>query len=167
MSTKIWAFTLCSPGTQTEACEIFNTGRWSRLLRQEFQAQESWRVVTSWVFLVVQGFEHHELRRATRESSTRGSVSEQTRTCATAPKARVPAGQSASYNPTFFCLFSQAAGASRSSSRGRGVGLVFLWGALSFSSLFCRFSVLVSLEFSRSRGCAVATSAIRGVSRGG
>ena len=29
-----------APGTQTEACEIFNTGRWSRPLRQEFQAQE-------------------------------------------------------------------------------------------------------------------------------
>ena len=57
--------------------------------------------------------------------------------------------------------------ASRSSSRGRGVGLVFLWFAPSFSSLFFRFSVLVSGELSRSRGCAVATSAIRGVSRGG
>ena len=57
--------------------------------------------------------------------------------------------------------------ASRSSSRGRGVGLVFLWGAPSFSSLFFRFSVLVSRELSRSRGCAVATSAIRGVSRCG
>ena len=41
VSTKIWAFALCSPGTQTEACETFNTGRWSRLLRQEFQAQET------------------------------------------------------------------------------------------------------------------------------
>ena len=46
--------------------------------------------------------------------------------------------------------------ASRSFSRMRGV-----------SSLFCRFSVLVSLELSGSRGCAAATSAIRGVSRGG
>ena len=34
--------------------------------------------------------------------------------------------------------------ASRSSSLGRGVGLVFLWYAPSFYSLFCRFSVLVS-----------------------
>ena len=57
--------------------------------------------------------------------------------------------------------------ASRSSSRGRGVGLVFLWCAPSFSSLFFRFSVLVSRELSRSKGCAVATPAIRGVSRGG
>ena len=57
--------------------------------------------------------------------------------------------------------------ASRSSSLGRGVGLVFLWCAPSFSSLFFRFSVLVSRELSRSRGCVVATPAIRGVSRGG
>ena len=57
--------------------------------------------------------------------------------------------------------------ASRSSSLGRGVGLVFLLCAPSFSSLFCRFSVLVSRELSRSRRCAVATSAIRGVSRSG
>ena len=57
--------------------------------------------------------------------------------------------------------------ASRSSSRGRGVGLVFLFLAPSFSSLFFRFSVLVSRGFSWSRGCAVATPAIRGVSRGG
>ena len=35
--------------------------------------------------------------------------------------------------------------ASRSSSLGRGVGPVFLFLAPSFSSLFCRFSVLVSL----------------------
>ena len=55
--------------------------------------------------------------------------------------------------------------ASRSSSRGRGVGLVFLFLAPSFSSLFFRFSVLVSRGFSWSRGCAVATPAIRGVSR--
>ena len=38
--------------------------------------------------------------------------------------------------------------ASRSSSLGRGVGLAFLFLAPSFSSLFCRFSVLVSREFS-------------------
>ena len=37
--------------------------------------------------------------------------------------------------------------ASRSSSRGRGVGLVFLFLAPSFSSLFFRFSVLVSRGF--------------------
>ena len=30
-----------APGTQTEACEIFNTGRWTRPLRQEYQAQET------------------------------------------------------------------------------------------------------------------------------
>ena len=57
--------------------------------------------------------------------------------------------------------------ASRSSSRGRGVGPVFRLFAPSFSSLFFRFSVLVSLGFSWSRGCAVATPAIRGVSRSG
>ena len=55
--------------------------------------------------------------------------------------------------------------ASRSSSRGRGVGLVFLLCAPSFSSLFFRFSVLFSRVLSRSRRCAVATPAIRGVSR--
>ena len=38
--------------------------------------------------------------------------------------------------------------ASRSSSRGRDVGLVFLFLAPSFSSLFFRFSVLVSRVFS-------------------
>ena len=52
-------------------------------------------------------------------------------------------------------------------SCGRGVGLVFLWCAPFFSSLFFRFSVLVSRELSGSRRCAVATPAIRGVSRGG
>ena len=60
--------------------------------------------------------------------------------------------------------------ASRSSSLGSGVGRVFLWCAPSFSSLFFRFSVLVSWDLSRSRECAVATPAIRGVrgvSRGG
>ena len=51
--------------------------------------------------------------------------------------------------------------ASRSSYRGRGIGLFFV------VSLFFRFSVLVSRELSRSRRCAVATSTIRGVSRGG
>ena len=43
--------------------------------------------------------------------------------------------------------------ASRSSSRGRDVGLVFPLFAPSFSSLFFRFSVLVSRVFSRSRRC--------------
>ena len=42
-----------------------------------------------------------------------------------------------------------------------------LWCAPSFSSLFFRFSVLVSRALSCSRRCAVATSAIRGVRRGG
>ena len=83
----------------------------------------------------------------------------------------LPKGQSASRPERFLTqpspdCFSRPR-ASRSSSRGRGVGLVFLWCAPSSSSLFFRFSVLVSREFSRSRGCAVATSAIRGVSRGG
>ena len=83
----------------------------------------------------------------------------------------LPEGQSASRpeclatQPFPDCFYRPQA--SRSSSRGRGVGLVFLWCAPSFSSLFCRFSVLVSRELSRSRKCAVATSAIRGVSRGG
>ena len=59
-----------------------------------------------------------------------------------------PEGQSAS-RPE--CLVTQPCPdcfsrprASRSSSLGRGVGLVFLLCAPSFSSLFCRFSVLVS-----------------------
>ena len=29
------------PGPQTEACEFFNSGRWSRPLTQEYQAQET------------------------------------------------------------------------------------------------------------------------------
>ena len=121
----------------------------------------------SWVFVVVQGFEHHELRRATRRSLTRGSVSVKSR------HELVPQfkGQSVSRperlvtQPCPDC-FSRPR-ASRSSSRGRCVGLVFLSCAPSFSSLFFRFSVLISRELSGSRGCAVATSAIRGVCRGG
>ena len=75
-----------------------------------------------------------------------------------------------------FCLLCSARGqadcssrsrASRSSSRGRGVGPVFRLFAPSSSSLFFRFSVLVSRVLSWSRRCALATSAIRGVSRGG
>ena len=81
-------------------------------------------------------------------------------------KARVPAGQSASQPNLALTVFSGPR-ASRSSSLGRGVGPVFRLCAPSFSSLFCRFSVLVSREFSGSRRCAVATSSIRGVSRGG
>ena len=82
-----------------------------------------------------------------------------------------PEGQSASRpvrpltQPSPVCFYRPRA--SRSSSRGRGVGLVFLLCAPSFSSLFFRFSVLVSRVLSWSRRCAVATSAIRGVSRGG
>ena len=57
--------------------------------------------------------------------------------------------------------------ASRSSSLGRGVGLVFLSCAPSFSSLFFRFSVLVSWSCLEAGGGAVASPAIRGVSRGG
>ena len=48
----------------------------------------------------IQWFEHHELRRATRESSTRGSVSEQTRTCATAQRPECQQAR-APLNPTF------------------------------------------------------------------
>ena len=78
--------------------------------------------------------------------------------------------------PCRICLLCSARGqadcssrprASRSSSRGRGVGPVFRLFAPSFSSLFFRFSVLVSQVLSWSRRCAVATSAIRGVSRDG
>ena len=90
---------------------------------------------------------------------------EQTRTCATARRpecqqARVPLNQ-----PSPVCFYRPRA--SRSSSRGRGVGPIFRLCAPSFSSLFCRFSVLVSRKLSRSRRCAVATPAIRGVSRSG
>ena len=121
----------------------------------------------SWAFLVVQGIEHHKLRRATQKSSTRRSVSVKSRH----EPVSLPEGQSASRperlvtQPCPDCLSRPRA--SRSSSRGRGVGLVFLWCAPSFSSLFSRFSVLGSWELSRSRRCAVATSAIRGVSQGG
>ena len=78
--------------------------------------------------------------------------------------------------PCRICLLCSARGqavcsyrsrASRSSSRGRGVGPVCLCVAPSLSSLFFRFSVLVFRVLSWSRRCAVATSAIRGVSRGG
>ena len=95
----------------------------------------------SWVFLVVQGFEHHELRRATRKSSTRGSVSVKNRH----EPVPQPKSQSASRperlltQPSIIFFRPRA---SHSSSRGRSVGLVFLWFAPSFSSLFFRFSVL-------------------------
>ena len=78
--------------------------------------------------------------------------------------------------PCRICLLCTARGqadcssrprASRSSSRGRGVGPVFRLFAPSFSSLFFRFSVLVSRVLSWSRRCSVAISAIRGVSRDG
>ena len=120
----------------------------------------------SWAFPVVQGFELHKLRRASQKSSTRGSVSVKSRH----EPVSLPESQSASRperlvtQPCPDC--SSRPLASRPSFCGRGVGLVFLWCALPFSSLFCRFSVLVSRELSRSRGCAVATSAIRGVSLG-
>ena len=121
----------------------------------------------NWAFPVVQGFENHEFRRATRKISTRGSVSVKSRHEPVA----LPKGQSASKperlvtHPCPDC-FSRPR-ASLSSSLGRGVGLVFLWCAPSFSSLFFRFSVLVSKEFSRNRSCAVATSAIRRAGQGG
>ena len=89
-------------------------------------------------------------------------MSEQTRTGATAQRPECQQARATQRSPDCF----SRTRASRSSSLGRGVGLVFLWSALSSSSLFCRFSVLVSRELSRSRECAVATSAIRGVSRG-
>ena len=108
------------------------------------------------------------LKRPDRPSEVRALrvCEEQTRTCATA---RRPESQQASAprNPTSPLSVFLRPRASRSSSRGRGVGPVFLWCAPSFSSLFFRFSVLVSRGFSWSRGCAVATPAIRGVSRGG
>ena len=86
---------------------------------------------------------------------------EQTRTCATAQRPECQKATAPRYPPLPCLLFFQVG----SSSLGRGVGLVFLWCASSFSSLFFRFSVLVSRELSRSRGCAVAPA--RGVSRGG
>ena len=96
----------------------------------------------SWTFPVVQGLEHHKLRRATQKSSTRGSVSVKSRH----EPVSLPEGQCASRpervvtQPCLDC-FSRPR-ASRSSSRGRGVGLVFLWCAPSFSLLSfppCRF----------------------------
>ena len=78
---------------------------------------------------------------------------EQTRTCSTAQRPECQQAR-APRNPAMPRLFFSRPRASRSSSRGRGVGLVFLWCAPSSSSLFCRFSVLVSRELSRSRGGA-------------
>ena len=88
---------------------------------------------------------------------------EPTRTCATGQSASRP--ERLVTHPCPDC-FSRPR-SSRSSSCGRGVGLVFQWCAPSFSSLFFRFSVLVPRELSRSWGCAVATPAVRGVSQGG
>ena len=100
-------------------------------------------------------------------SSNLRKLNERFRVCADtnlchSPKARVPT--ECLLTQPFPDCFSRPR-ASRSSSRGRGVGLVFLLCAPSFSSLFFRFSVLVSRVLSRSRRCAVATPAIRGVSR--
>ena len=91
-------------------------------------------------------------------------MSEQTRTCATARRQCASRPVCLATLPCPVCFSGPRA--SRSSSLGRGVGPVFLLSVLSFSSLFCRFSVLVSWVFSRSRRYAVATLAIRGVSRG-
>ena len=151
-----------APGTQTEAREIFNTGRWTRPLRQEYSKQGMGAgervsspadammqasVVAGIMarrdelsfFPVVQGFEHHELRQATQKSSTRGSVSVKSRH----EPVPQPKGQSASRPERFLTLPSPVCflrpRASRSSSRGRGVGLFFLWCAPSFSSLLSFF----------------------------
>ena len=72
----------------------------------------AWRVVTSWAFAVVQGIEHHKLRRATQKSSTRGSVSVKSRH----ERVSLPEGQSASRSerlstqPSPDCFSFQAAG---------------------------------------------------------
>ena len=138
--------------TRTDGQE--RTGRSTRLKRRStlvarpagamMQASVVTGLVMSWAFLVVQGFEHHELRRATQKSSTRGSVSVKSRH-EPVPRAPCQCRGTSFTNPASLLL-------------------VFLWCAPSFSSLFCRFSVLVSRVLSRSRGCAAATSAIRGFS---
>ena len=77
-----------------------------------------------------------------------------------------PEGQSASL-PNLAQTVFPGRGRHVPAPAGGASGLVFLLCAPSFSSLFFRFSVLVSRVLSRSKGCAVATPAIRGVSRGG
>ena len=110
----------------------------------------------------------NKAQRGQRPSEVRALrvCEEQTRTCVTA---RRPVCQQASVppNPTFPCSVFTSRGRHVPAPAGGASGLSFFFLAPSFSSLFCRFSVLVSREVSRSRGCAVATPAIRGVSRSG
>ena len=123
----------------------------------------------SWAFPFVQGIEHHKLRRATQKSSTRGSVSVKSRH----EPVPQPEGQSASRPER---LVTQPCPLTVFPGRGRHVpapaggtsGLFFLWCAPSSSALSsfvfpCWFPGSC-LEAGR---CAVATPAIRGVSRGG
>ena len=81
----------------------------------------------------------------------------------------MPAGQSASLPTLAQTVFFPGRGASRSSSRGEGAsGLSFCGCAPSFSSLFFRFSMLVSQGVVQKEGSTVATPAVQGgVSRGG
>ena len=97
--------------------------------------QLSWSVVMSWVFMVVQGFEHHELRRATRESpNERFRVcEEQTRTCATAQRPECQQAR-APLIPTLPRLFFRAAGVTFQLPREGASGLSFC-GVLSPSLL--------------------------------
>ena len=82
-----------------------------------------------------------------------------------------PKGQSASRPERLFTQFSPGCSsrprASRSSSLGRGVGLVFLWGALSFSLSSVVFPCWFLGRNLEAWRCAVATSAVPEVRRGG
>ena len=118
----------------------------------------------SWFFLVAQGFEHHELRQATQISSTRSSMSVKSRQ----EPVSLPEGQSASRperleTPPCPDCFSQAAGVTFQQPReGRRAFLSVGVLPPSLLSSFV-FPCWFPGELSRSRGCAVATSPIRGL----
>ena len=88
-----------APGTQTEACEIFNTHRCTRAHRQEYQTHVTQHAVRG-CRRKSSGSDDaslscdrtRELRRATQKSSTRGSVSVRSRH----EPVSLPEGQSAS-----------------------------------------------------------------------